>query len=236
MEEQIQKETQQKLLLQERNQEMKKLNIKEAEEQRRKTMRMGLVTSFNMLGQGISTFLTSPTYLLKVVYLLGAYQMTKLAAAAVMARFGRPQLVRETSKIVTSNFFMVPWMLMKRSMHRQWRRKESQLLDGVIIEEKLEKQLQEISYAVLNRRKHFAPCKNMLFHGPPGTGKTSSAKLIASEVEIPLLYIGLQNVITKFVGESEKNISDIYELADQFDQAIIFIDEIDSVAQSRNKS
>ena len=78
--------------------------------------------------------------------------------------------------------------------------------------------------------------KAILFEGPPGTGKTSSAKLIASEVEIPLLYIGLQNVVTKFVGESEKNISDIYELADQFNQAIIFIDEIDSVAQSRNKS
>jgi AAA+ superfamily predicted ATPase len=76
----------------------------------------------------------------------------------------------------------------------------------------------------------------ILFEGPPGTGKTSSAKLIASEVQIPLLYVGLQNVITKFVGESEKNISDIYELADKLGQAIIFIDEIDSVAQSRNKS
>ena len=78
--------------------------------------------------------------------------------------------------------------------------------------------------------------KAILFEGPPGTGKTSSAKLIASEVKIPLLYVGLQNVITKFVGESEKNISDIYELADSLGNAIIFIDEIDSVAQNRSKS
>ena len=76
----------------------------------------------------------------------------------------------------------------------------------------------------------------VLFEGPPGTGKTSSAKLIASEVKIPLLYVGLQNVITKFVGESEKNNSDIYELAEQLGQAIIFIDEVDSVAQSRSRS
>ena len=75
--------------------------------------------------------------------------------------------------------------------------------------------------------------KAILFEGPPGTGKTTSAKLIASEVEIPLLYIGLQNVITKFVGESEKNIASIYETAEKLDKAIIFIDEIDSVAQKR---
>lgn len=76
----------------------------------------------------------------------------------------------------------------------------------------------------------------ILFEGPPGTGKTSSAKLIAAEVQVPLLYVGLQNVITKFVGESEKNIASIYELADKLDYAVIFIDEIDAVAQRRSES
>lgn len=76
--------------------------------------------------------------------------------------------------------------------------------------------------------------KAVLFEGPPGTGKTTSAKLIASEVEIPLIYIGLQNIITKFVGESEKNISEIFELAEGLGKSIIFIDEIDSVAETRN--
>lgn len=53
---------------------------------------------------------------------------------------------------------------------------------------------------------------------------------------MPLLYVGLQNVVTKFVGESEKNIADIYELADRLRHAIIFIDEIDAVASNRNRS
>jgi SpoVK/Ycf46/Vps4 family AAA+-type ATPase len=76
--------------------------------------------------------------------------------------------------------------------------------------------------------------KAVLFEGPPGTGKTTSAKLIASEVDIPLIYIGLQNIITKYVGESEKNIAEIFEITEELGKAIIFIDEIDSVAETRN--
>ena len=80
-------------------------------------MRQGMVTSFNLLGQGFSTFLSNPKYMFKVAYMsalmFGAYQATRLAAAAVMARFGRPQLVRTTSKISTNNVFAVPWMLTK---------------------------------------------------------------------------------------------------------------------------
>lgn len=99
------------------------------------------MTSFNLLGQGLTSFLSSPTYMFKVVLMFGAYQATKLAAASMMARFGRPQLVRQTSKISTNNVFLVPWMLFRRSMHRHWRRKEASLLDGVIIHDDLEKQL-----------------------------------------------------------------------------------------------
>ena len=67
---------------------------------------------------------------------------------------------------------MLPYMFAKRSIMRLSKHKESELLDGVILEEKLEHQLREVSYAILNRRKHYAPTKNMLFYGPPGTGKT----------------------------------------------------------------
>lgn len=59
------------------------------------------------------------------------------------------------------------------------KRTESDLLQGVILEKNLEDQLREISYAVLNRKKHFAPSKNLMFYGPPGTGKTLFAKKLA---------------------------------------------------------
>ena len=67
---------------------------------------------------------------------------------------------------------MIPVLAAKRSIMRITTHKETELLDGVILEEKLENQLREVSYAILNRRKHYAPTKNMLFYGPPGTGKT----------------------------------------------------------------
>lgn len=61
------------------------------------------------------------------------------------------------------------------------RRTEKDLLDGVILEKNLENQLRDISYAILNRKKHFAPSKNMMFYGPPGTGKTLFAKKLAMQ-------------------------------------------------------
>ena len=70
-----------------------------------------------------------------------------------------------------------------RKFHNLYLRKhtEANLLKGVILDQKLEDQLREISYAVLNRKKHYAPAKNMLFYGPPGTGKTLFAKKLAME-------------------------------------------------------
>jgi len=116
----------------------------------------------------------------------GSFHLTKLSiamfASFVMGRFGKPQLVRETSKIFTNNFALIPLLYAKKFAQRALvQRSEASLLKGVILDKKLENQLREISYAVLNRRKHYAPAKNMLFYGPPGTGKTLFAKKLAME-------------------------------------------------------
>lgn len=115
----------------------------------------------------------------------GAYQTTKVGAAlmgkSMMARFGKPGLVRETSKIHTRNPLALPWLYSKKLGLSFMRRSEKDLLNGVILDKRLENQLREISYAVLNRKKHYAPCKNMMFYGPPGTGKTLFAKKLAAQ-------------------------------------------------------
>lgn len=163
----------------------------------------------------------------------GAYQLTRIGAATILARFGKPSLVRETSRISTNNVFMLPYMLMKRSLHRRWRMKEKQLLDGVILEEKLENQLREVSYAVLNRKKHYAPCKNLLFWGPPGTGKTLFAKKLA-------LQSGLDYAVMTGSDVAPLGANAISELNSLFDWAektpkgmILFIDEADAFLRSR---
>lgn len=76
--------------------------------------------------------------------------------------------------------------------------------------------------------------KAVLFEGPPGTGKTTSAKIIASQVGIPLLYLPLESVMSKWYGESEKKLADIFELAGRLGKAIIFIDEVDALAVGRS--
>lgn len=237
----LEMERQDKLEMQEKNQEFLNKLFKSAEKEKRETMRQGLVTTFNLAGQGISSFFSSPKYIFKTAYLsammFGGYQFTKLAATMIgtgfMTRFGRPSLVRQTSKIYTTNIFMVPWLILRRSFHRNMRRKETSLLDGVILNPKLEHQLREISYAVLNRKKHFAPAKNLLFWGPPGTGKTLFAKKLA-------LKSGLDFAIMTGSDVAPLGIHAVSELNNLFDWAekspngmILFIDEADAFLRRR---
>lgn len=77
--------------------------------------------------------------------------------------------------------------------------------------------------------------KAVLFEGPPGTGKTTSAKIIASQVGIPLLYLPLESVMSKWYGESEKKLADIFDAASELGKSIIFIDEIDALALGRSE-
>ena len=73
----------------------------------------------------------------------------------------------------------------------------------------------------------------MLFEGPPGTGKTTSARAVASMARIPLVYVPLEAVGAKYYGDSEKLLSDVFELCKQLGGCLIFLDEVDSLATTR---
>lgn len=75
--------------------------------------------------------------------------------------------------------------------------------------------------------------KCVLFEGPPGTGKTTSAKIISHQVSIPLVYMPLEAIMSKFYGESESRLAEIFEASQAMGSVILFIDEIDSLATSR---
>ena len=77
--------------------------------------------------------------------------------------------------------------------------------------------------------------KAVLFEGPPGTGKTTSAKIIAQQVNIPLIYMPLESIMSKYYGESEKKFADLWEATKHLGKSIIFIDEIDAIAGTRSK-
>jgi len=77
------------------------------------------------------------------------------------------------------------------------------------------------------------PPRGVILHGPPGTGKTLLAKAVANETESNFVLLNGPEVMSKFYGESEKKIRDIFEDAEKNAPSIIFIDEIDAVAPKR---
>ncbi len=77
--------------------------------------------------------------------------------------------------------------------------------------------------------------KGVLLTGPPGTGKTLLAKAVASETDSAFFSIAGPEIVSKFYGESEKHLRDIFEQAEKNAPAIIFIDEIDSIAPKRGE-
>ncbi|XP_058723741.1 uncharacterized protein LOC131595415 [Vicia villosa] len=75
----------------------------------------------------------------------------------------------------------------------------------------------------------------VLFEGPPGTGKTSCARVIANQAGVPLLYVPLEVVMSEYYGKSERLLGKVFSLANSLPNgAIIFLDEIDSLAASRD--
>ncbi|MBI4448136.1 CDC48 family AAA ATPase [Candidatus Woesearchaeota archaeon] len=80
------------------------------------------------------------------------------------------------------------------------------------------------------------PPKGVLLHGPPGCGKTLLAKAIANECEASFLIMNGPECMSKFVGEAEKRIRDIFEEAEKSAPSIIFIDEIDAIAPKREET
>ncbi len=77
--------------------------------------------------------------------------------------------------------------------------------------------------------------KGVLLHGPPGTGKTLMAKAVASETNANFYNIGGPEIMSKYYGESEGRLREIFEEAEKNQPAIIFIDEIDSIAPKRDE-
>jgi transitional endoplasmic reticulum ATPase len=77
--------------------------------------------------------------------------------------------------------------------------------------------------------------KGVLLHGPPGTGKTLLAKAVASETSANFLTIGGPEIMSKFYGESEERLREIFKEAAENAPSIIFIDEVDSIAPKRDE-
>jgi ATP-dependent 26S proteasome regulatory subunit len=117
--------------------------------------------------------------------------------------------------------------------------------DNIVLKEEKITQLKEICNQVRHRHKVFSQWGfheklshgrglSVLFAGPPGTGKTLAAEVMATELQLDLYKIDLSSIVSKYIGETEKNLSRIFAEAET-SNAILFFDEADALFGKRTE-
>lgn len=114
--------------------------------------------------------------------------------------------------------------------------------DDLIVDDDLAKALQEILVAVKQRERvleqgfthkvGYGTGISALFYGPSGTGKTLAAEVLAGGLGLDLIRVDLSTVVNKYIGETEKNLSKIFDLA-ELDTGVLLFDEADALFGKR---
>jgi transitional endoplasmic reticulum ATPase len=111
--------------------------------------------------------------------------------------------------------------------------------DSLILDPAIKAQLQQLQHVIEDpesvKRFGIDPPTGLLLAGPPGTGKTTVAKVLAAQARASFYPISGADVMSKWVGESERNIRQLFERARENRPSIVFIDEIDAVAGARGE-
>ena len=111
--------------------------------------------------------------------------------------------------------------------------------ESLILPEDTKAELQELQYVIEEpetaRRLGVEPPTGVLLTGPPGTGKTTIAKVLAAQAKCSFYPVSAGDITSMWLGESERNIQRLFERARENRPSIIFIDEIDAIASRRGE-
>lgn len=116
--------------------------------------------------------------------------------------------------------------------------------DDLVLDPSTQNEVREIEYWLRHHNdltkvgaigRHLAPGYRSLFYGPPGTGKSLTAALLGKQYGRPVFRIDISKVVSKYVGETEKNLSRLFNRAEDR-RWILFFDEADSFSESEPKT
>ena len=100
-------------------------------------------------------------------------------------------------------------------------------------EEEIEKVVKAIEHRDYLARIGLREIGKLLFVGPPGTGKTSVARALAHQLDLPFVEVKLSMITSQYLGETAKNVDKTFEVAKRLSPCILFMDEFDFVAKTR---
>jgi len=110
-------------------------------------------------------------------------------------------------------------------------------MDQLVLTSEQEAEIQKVVKAIEHRdylaRIGLREIGKLLFVGPPGTGKTSVARALASELDLPFVEVKLSMITSQYLGETAKNVEKVFEVATRLSPCILFMDEFDFVAKTR---
>jgi len=111
-------------------------------------------------------------------------------------------------------------------------------LDDLVLTDDQEGEINKIVKAI-EHREYLAQIGlreigKLLFVGPPGTGKTSTARALAQDLDLPFVEVKLSMITSQYLGETAKNVEKTFEVAKRLSPCILFMDEFDFVAKTRS--
>jgi AAA+ superfamily predicted ATPase len=165
------------------------------------------------------------------------FKTTALQISAYEARLGHTQLARDIKTLVEKPSTAKARIVQFNSQNQALLMSvpDSRLTDLVVSEETLER-VKRILTEYLNRKKlqsfGMANRRKILIEGNPGTGKTMTASIIASELHLPLYTVQMDKLVTKFMGETSVKLRQIFDSIESI-TGVYFFDEFDAIGADR---
>lgn len=214
---------------------LEKIRLKASEN--RVTVLESIKTAGSVLGSGANALLQDWDKILAAagglsLIALGVYTAkgaTGVSARYIEARLGKPSLVRETSRFSVLESLKHPIETVKKLKEKQ-----TDALSGVILAPKLEERLRDVAIATKNTKRNQGMYRNILMHGPPGTGKTMFAKKLAkhSGMDYAILTGG---DVAPLGRDGVTAVHKVFDWASSSRKGLLlFIDEADAFLRKRS--